>query len=351
MGIGLLAPRFPVARSCNGSQREGRIVSLAQELVLDADAAIARITDALRIQVGETLGRRGIVLGMSGGVDSSVCAALAARALGPDRVLGLLMPERESDREDTRLASQLAQQLGIESLVDDITGTLESSGAYRRRDHAIRMLIPEYSNDWKCKITLGSDRFTRNQLSVFFLTVQDPIGVSQKVRLTPVAYREIVAATNFKQRVRKMLEYYHADRLHYAVLGTPNRLEYDQGFFVKGGDGLADVKPIAHLYKTQIYQLARALRIPDAITSRAPTTGTYSLEQGQDEFYFTLPVPLMDRALYAHDHHLGAPALARDLGIPVEAAASALRDIERKRHAARYHHMPALLVDPVEASS
>jgi NAD+ synthase len=299
--------------------------------------------------VATALGRRGIVLGLSGGIDSSVCAGLAARALGPDRVLGLIMPERESGSEDTTLALTWARQLGIAHVVEDITGLLEAAGAYRRRDAAIRALVPEYGDDWRCRISLGQDRLAQNLLSLFFLTVQAPDGATSRIRLSPAAYREIVAATNFKQRIRKMLEYYHADRLHYAVLGTPNRLEYDQGFFVKGGDGLADVKPIAHLYKTQVYQLAHALRVPDAIATRAPTTGTYSLAQGQDEFYFTLPLPLMDRALYAHDHGLSANELAADLGVTEEEAARVFRDIERKRAATRYLHQPALLVEPVEA--
>jgi NAD+ synthase len=276
-----------------------------------------------------------------------VCAALAARALGPKRVLGLIMPERESSPDDATLALQLARDLGIETLTEEISDLLVASSAYRRRDAAIRDLVPDYGPEWKCKISLSPDRLRHNQIGVFSLTVQAPDGEVRNVRLSAEVYREIVAATNFKQRIRKMLEYYHADRVHYAVLGTPNRLEFDQGFFVKGGDGLADVKPIAHLYKTQVYQLARAMGIPEGITSRPPTTGTYSLQQGQDEFYFTLPVPLMDRALYAHDHRLSAEALAQDLGLPVDAAAGALRDIDRKRQRTRYHHMPALLVESV----
>jgi len=318
-------------------------------LTLDAAPAIAGIAQVLRTQVGATLGRRGVVLGLSGGVDSSVCAGLAVRAFGPGRVFGIVMPERESGSEDTVLALEWARHLGIDHAVEDITPLLEAAGAYRRRDQAIKALIPEYGDGWRCRISLGQNRVARNLLSVFFLTVQSPDGRTQRVRLPPASYREIVAATSFKQRVRKMVEYYHADRLHYVVLGTPNRLEYDQGFFVKGGDGLADVKPIAHLYKTQVYQLAHALGVPDAITSRQPSTGTYSLAQSQDEFYFTLPLPLMDRALYAHDRGLGPELLAGDLEVTVEEAGRVLRDIERKRTATRYLHERALLVEPVES--
>jgi NAD+ synthase len=328
-----------------------RTGSLADALTLDVDSAVADITARLRSNVAETLGRRGVVLGLSGGVDSSACAALAVRALGADRVFGLIMPERESGSLDTALGLSWAEALGIPHVVEDITPVLDGCGAYRRRDDAIRTLVPEFADGWRCKISLGTNRLAQNRLGVFFLTVEDPGGRTSIIRLTPIAYREIVAATSFKQRARKMLEYHHADRLHFAVLGTPNRLEYDQGFFVKGGDGLADVKPIAHLYKTQVYQLARALGVPETILSREPSTGTYSLEQGQDEFYFTLPLPLMDRALWAHDHAVDAELLALDLGTTVEDAARVLRDIDRKRVAARYLHRSALLTEVVEVAT
>jgi NAD+ synthase len=297
--------------------------------------------------VAEDCGRRGLVLGLSGGVDSSVCAGLAVRALGPERVFGLIMPERDSSPDDAALAAEWAAKLGIGHVTEDITPILDGAGAYRRRDAAIRTLVPEYGDGWRCKITLGQDRLAKGKLSFFSLTVRAPDGGTSVLRLTPQAYREIVAATNFKQRVRKMLEYYHADRLHYAVIGTPNRLEYDQGFFVKGGDGLADVKPIAHLYKTQVYQLAEALGVPSGITNRPPTTGTYSLPQGQDEFYFTLPLRQMDLALYAAEHGIGAEALAAELGCTLEAAAHVLQDIPRRRASTRYLHNSALLIEPV----
>jgi NAD+ synthase len=168
------------------------------------------------------------------------------------------------------------------------------------------------------------------------------------LRLPAEEYRQIVAATSFKQRTRKMLEYYHADRLHYAVVGTPNRLEYDQGFFVKGGDGLADLKPIAHLYKTQVYQLAHELGVPAAVTARAPTTDTFSLPQTQEEFYFTLPSAQMDRVLYGHNAGADAGTVAAAVGLSPEQVEHAYRDIDRKRSTTRYLHAPPLLVEPVD---
>ncbi|MGH3131463.1 MAG: NAD(+) synthase, partial [Gaiellaceae bacterium] len=244
-------------------------------LDLDPEAALEEIVTGLREVVQRRLRRRGAVLGLSGGVDSSVCAALCARAFGPEKVLGVLMPEADSAAETLDLSRLSAESCGIETVLEDITGILEATGCYRRRDDAFRQVLPEYGPDWKAKIVLPS-LLAGERFRLFSVVAESPDGGRHEARLTASAYREVVAATNFKQRTRKMLEYHHADRLDYAVVGTPNRLEYDQGFFVKNGDGAADVKPIAHLYKTQVYRLAEALGVPEEIRSRPPTTDTYA---------------------------------------------------------------------------
>jgi len=322
-------------------------VSLASGLQLNPAEATERITATLRQQVGETLRRRGLVVAMSGGIDSSVCAALAARAVGPGHVFGLMLPERESDGQSLGLATGWAQALGIAYAVEDITPMLDAFGCYRRRNAAIRRAMPEFQDDWRCKVVLSGGRLDSERLNVSYLAVEVPGGEVRRVRLPAAEYREIVAATNFKQRARKMLEYFHADRLHYAVVGTPNRLEYDQGFFVKGGDGLADVKPIAHLYKSQVYALAEFLGVPAAIRSRPPTTDTYSLPQTQEEFYFALPAATLDLVLFAHNLGRDPAAVAAELGRTPDEAARAVRDIDQKRATTRYLHLPPLLVEPV----
>jgi len=319
----------------------------ANPLVLDPEAAVSRIAEALRHQVPELLTRKGLVVAMSGGVDSSVCAGLAVRAMGPKRVFGLFMPERDSDPQSLELAREWAEKLGIEYTVEDIAPTLEAVGCYARRDEAIRRVVPEYGDGWRCKVVLSGNRLESDRLNVSYLTVRSPEGEMSTIRLPVAEYRQIVAATNFKQRVRKMLEYYHADRLHYGVVGTPNRLEYDQGFFVKGGDGLADVKPIAHLYKTQVYQLADFLGVPKGVTNRPPTTDTYSLPQSQEEFYFSLPAKTMDLVLHAANQGLSPEAAAAELGMEEEQIRRAYKDIEQKRATTRYLHLEPQLVEPV----
>lgn len=314
-----------------------------------AAAELDRITTSVRGIVLGQLRRRGVVVGLSGGIDSSVVAALCARALGPDRVLGLFMNEAESAPETVRLGRLVAEHLGIPTVDEPLSPMLEAAGCYRRRDEAIRRLIPAYGEGWRCKIVLPSVVATE-RLRVFSLVVRSPDGAEQQVRMPYEAYLQIVAATSFKQRVRKMLEYYHADRTGYAVAGTPNLLEYDQGFFVKNGDGAADLKPIAHLYKTQVYQLAELLGIPEDIRSRPPTTDTYSLPQSQEEFYFSLPYDRMDACLFARDRGVPAAQVAVALGLTEAQIERVYRDIDAKRAAARYLHASPVVLAGVPGS-
>lgn len=315
-------------------------------LKLDPAAEVARITEGLREQVLGQLHRRGAVVGISGGIDSSVVAALCARAFGKEKVLGLFMPEHHSSDDALMLGQMLAGHLGIEAVIEDIAPALEGLGCYRRQVEAIRTVVPEYGDDWKCKLVLPSI-LESDRVSITRLTVQSPSGEASTVRLTPGAYMQIVAATNYKQRVRKMTEYYHADRLNYAVAGTPNRLEYDQGFFVKQGDGNADFKPIAHLYKTQVYQLAEYLGVPEEIRRRPPTTDTFSMPQTQEEFYFALPYDRMDLCLYAINNGVSAEEAAPVVGLTSTQVERIFKDIDAKRRVTRYLHTRPLLVAPV----
>ncbi len=312
-------------------------------LRIDPRQETERIEAAIRREVLGDLRRRGAVVGMSGGIDSSVVAALCTRALGPDRVLGLLMPERDASGDALRLGGLLARQLGIVHIVEDITAILAAFGCYGRQDEAARMVFQEYGEGWRCKVVLPS-LLDGDRLNVAQLAVTDPAGHERRSRMPPAAYLQLVAATNFKQRTRMTIAYYHADRLNFAVAGTPNLVEYDQGFFVKQGDGAADVKPIAHLYKTQVYALAEYLDIPAEIQARTPTTDTYSLAQTQEEFYFALPYREMDLCLWAVDHEVPADEVAAAIGLTGDQVRRAFRDIEAKRRVSRHlHHVPVPL--------
>lgn len=314
-------------------------------LKLDLTHEAGRIAAWLRTSTSSVLHRRGLVVAISGGIDSSVCAALAVQAVGAERVQCLILPERDSDADSAARAQLLATHLGVRTQTFDIAPTLDAIGCYAQRDAAVRTVLPDYDNIWKMKLTIAGG--LDGGINRFRLVAQSPDGVLHERDLRLTEYLTIVAATSYKQRIRKTIEYFHADRLNYAVVGTPNRLEYALGFFVKNGDGAADLKPIAHLYKSQVYAMARHLGLPRRLCDAQPTTDTYSLEQGQDEFYFALPYRDMDLALWALDHDVPATELGHALGIDPARAEAVYDDIRNKRRTTRYlHRQPLLVQDP-----
>lgn len=314
-------------------------------LDLDYEKEVDRICDFIRETLKTDLKRRGLVVAVSGGIDSTCSAALAVRALGKDRVFCLRLPEQDSRKETGDRSQILVDHLGVKYETHNIASTLDAIGCYKWRDDAIKRVFPEYSDGWKNKIVIKGG--LEGQYNHFMLVVENPAGELFEERIPLKEYLAIVAATNYKQRIRKTIEYFHADRLNFAVVGTPNRLEYDQGFFVKNGDGSADIKPIAHLYKTQVYAMARHLGVPESVCNAVPTTDTYSLSQGQDEFYFSLPFEQMDVALWALNNDVPAKELADVLNIDEEKAQFVYADIEAKRRTTRYLHEKPILIENV----
>jgi NAD+ synthase len=305
------------------------------------------IPQKMREIVSSTLLLRGCVVAVSGGIDSSVCASLATLAMGKEKVFALVLPERDSSPRSKELGVQLCEHLGIRYEVKDIASTLDAIGCYQWRDDAIRSVFPDYMDGWKNKIVISQNLLESDRINFFKMVVENPQGERMEKRLPVAAYLQIVAATNFKQRIRKTLEFFHADRLNYAVVGTPNRLEYDRGFFVKNGDGAADIKPIAHLYKSQVYQLANHLGLPKAICAAKPITDTYSLQQGQDEFYFVLPYDRMDIILCGLNAGKTAGEVAKEVGLTAEQVERVFHDIRTKRTTTRPLHLGPVLMEMV----
>ncbi|MDX2276860.1 MAG: NAD(+) synthase [Hyphomonadaceae bacterium] len=303
----------------------------ADVFALNHAAETKRICDWLVATVRQQT-RRGLVVGVSGGIDSAVCAALAVRALGPERVFCLLMPERDMVDDAHDRGRRLCEQLGVAYAVEEIESALEGLGCYQRRDEAIARIVPGYGKGWKHKIVVSPA--TEGTITHFNIVVQNPAGEQSSQRMPVDVYLQVVAATNFKQRVRKNFEYYHGDRLNYAVIGTPNKLEYDLGFFVRGGDGLADVKPIAHFYKSQVYAMAEYLGVTAEIRAQTPSTNTYSLPQTQEEFYYALPYEKADLALYALLNGVDVSEAAGAIGVTEAQLAHVFKDFKGKQRAA-----------------
>jgi NAD+ synthase len=323
-------------------------------LDIDPELETERIVQALRHHVHHTMHRRGGVLGISGGVDSSVVLALSVRALGPENVTALLLPEKDSDPESEQLGRRVAGHFGVEPVLEVITPVLDGFGCYPRRDEAIRRVFPEYdaAAGYKAKIVLPQNLLDEDTLNFFSLTIVTPQGEEKTRRLPAREYNQIVAASNFKQRTRMAMLYYHAELRNYAVIGTANKNEHDQGFFVKWGDGGVDIQPIVHLYKTQVYQLAEYLGVPQEIRQRPPTSDTYSAACTQEEFFFRLPFAVMDVLWYAMEHNVPIPEVAREMGLEEVQVQRAFNDFTRKQRTTEYLRMaPIRLSEPQTALS
>lgn len=311
-------------------------------ILINAKEEAERLISELRNVVAKKLHKRGAVVGVSGGIDSSVVLALCANAFGPDKVLALMMPDKDSSPDSLNLAKKLVNKFNVPYLVEDITEAVKGFGAYKRRDEAVKKVFPEYDETYKMKIVLPKDDEAKGKLNIYYVTIISPDGKEKTARLPLSEYLQIVAASNFKQRSRTNFLYYHAEARNFAVIGTGNKNEHEQGFFVKYGDGGADVKPIAHLFKTQVYQLAEYLGVPEEIQKRTPTTDTYSAEQTQEEFFFRLPYSVLDRIWFGWEKGFSASEIAKAMNMTEAQVEVVINDIRQKIQSTEYLRMEPL---------
>lgn len=307
-----------------------------ESLALDLAQETERIVSALEEIVHQKFHKQGAVVAISGGVDSSVVLALCVRAFGPDKVLGLLLPEKESSPESADLAHELAEKFGVQTITEEITPVLEGFGCYQRRNEAVQKVFPQFEPGWKLKIVLPGDLLQQGSLNVFQLVVTDPQGNESRQRLPLNEYRQIVASSNFKQRTRTNFLYYHAELRNYAVIGTPNKNEHELGFFVKYGDGGYDVAPIRHLFKTQVFWLADYLGVPKSISSRPPTTDTYPGGGTQEEFFYRIKFDLLDLIWHGMEIGITNEEIASALSLDVVQVEHVVKDIQQKKRATEY---------------
>jgi len=305
--------------------------------IRDIESLVNHLSELLIEEIFRKYKRRGAVIGISGGIDSSVTMALAVKAIGAEKVFGVMMPEKDSSPDSENMADKLAKKFGVEAVVENIRPALEGFKCYERRDEAIKRVFPEFNpvTD-KSKIGINQTGLDQKLPPVFHLTIIHPSG-EQKSKVIPVKeYLQIVAASNFKQRCRMSMVYYHAEQKHYVVLGTANKHEIDQGFFVKFGDGGSDLYPLANLYKTQVYQLARHLGVTQEIIDRTPTTDTYSAEQTQEEFFYQLPFDVMDLMWYGFEHGYDKAEVGKVMGKTVQEVEIIFENFARKKKTTEY---------------
>ena len=300
---------------------------------VDAQKECKKISEFIKDQVLIQFKKEGAVVGISGGIDSALTASLCVKALGKEKVLGVILPEKESNPKSFPYAKRLAEKLEIETEIVDISPVLESLGAYQKRDQIIKRIFPEYGRSYRSKIGLPQNLLDKDRFNVFLLKIEDRNGNQKQARLSKYDLLGIVAATDMKQRTRMTNLYYFAEKNNCLVVGTTNKSEADQGFYVKYGDGGVDIEPLAHLYKTQVYQLAEYLEVPEEIVKRTPSPDTFPSEVSDQEFYFCLPYDTLDLLLYAWEKKVPRSRISGVLQLSEEQINRVFRDFESKKKA------------------
>lgn len=324
-------------------------------LRIDPAQQLEKLSAFIVEQVNVVFRRKGVIVGLSGGIDSACIAAVAVRAIGKDKVLGLVLPEKESNPISSEYAIKHAESLGIEYRQMDITPTVDSVVKYEWRDEFMQNLIPDYKPGYKYNISLPTDLLDRDAFSFYSLQVQTPGGEIKKKRLNLENFRTITSFANIKIRARMLHLYAEAERRNFLVIGTTNRTEFILGDFCKYGDGGTDIEPLTHLYKNQIYQLADYLEVIPEIIDRQPSPDTFSLPVSDQEFFFRIPFEKLDYLLYAWEHDVPINDVTNVLDISEESVNRAYKDFASKYRATAHlrkvpntldESSPALRVEP-----
>jgi len=302
-------------------------------LDLDPSFEISRISDFIRLMTFKNFKRKGAVIGLSGGIDSALVAELCVQALGKDKVLGMLLPEKESNPISLEYGQKQAENLGIQTVTVEITKQLESLNLYERRNAVIKRIFPEYNELYKFHVTLPQNLLEKDRINYYSITIEDRNGARQNRRVSGSDWLEISACQNIKQRMRMIQLYYFSEKNNYIVAGTTNKAETIQGFFLKFGDGGVDIEPIGHLYKTQVYTLAEHLGVIEEIIARSPSPDTYSLPVTDKEFYFCLDYELLDLLLYGYENNVSPDQIAATLDLKEEQINRVFKDFKAKERA------------------
>ena len=270
--------------------------------IKEIEKTVASIENFVKEEILEKFQRKGAVIGISGGIDSAVMASICTRSVNPKQVLGLIMPEKESDPSSQILAEKIANQLGIETKIIDITSILESFGVYENKEKIIKEKFSNFNNN--CMYSVRVPSKFGNSIGIPFLEILDDKNKKHQIKISASEFLTLTASSSIKHRVRMTLLYYYAEKNNFCVVGTTNKSEFLQGYFVKYGDGGTDIEPLSNLYKSQIYQIGEFLNIPREIHEKDASPDIWSLKTSDEEFFYSVPYHIVDLILYARENNM-----------------------------------------------
>ena len=282
----------------------------------DLETTVNSITNFIKNEVFEKFQKNGAVLGLSGGIDSAVTCGLCVKSLNPEKILGLIMPERESDPQSQETAENVGKEFNIETKVVDITNILESFGVYEKKENIVKEKFPDFDSECKYRVVVPPK--LESSVGIPYLEILDGKGITHQTKISSSEFLNLTAATSIKHRVRMALLYYHAEKDHLVVAGTTNKSEYMQGYFVKYGDGGSDIEPLVNLYKSQIYQLGKFLKVPNEVISKDASPDVWSYTTNDEEFFYSVPYEIVDLILYGRENNLSINEIQKHSKISIE---------------------------------
>jgi len=274
--------------------------------------------------------KSGAIVGLSGGIDSTVTMALCAKALGSEKTLGLTMFEKESSPSNKDLINEIAQNYDIKIENIDITPILDSFGVYSYREKIVKKKFPDFNSNCKYRVVVPPNF---SSIGIPYLEILDEENQNHKIKISSSDFLTLTSATSIKHRVRMTLLYFHAEKNNLSVVGTTNKSEYLQGYFVKYGDGGSDIEPLVNLYKSQIYQIGNFLNVPEDILNNDASPDVWSYSTTDEEFFYTVPYEIVDLILYAREKKLSIVEIKKLSNLPEEKIQNLLRfqDIKQRK--------------------
>jgi NAD+ synthase len=256
--------------------------------------------------------------------------------LGRENVYGILLPEKESAPSSKTLGAEICESLGVSYEEVPISPILESLNIYEKKDRIIKRTCPEYDPKIHKTSLVLPDFLNQGLLNVPYIRLIKDGETVAKYRLKASDYLELIGLQGVKQRSRMLIQYMYAETMNYVVCGTTNKTELLLGQYVKYGDGGVDIEPLADCYKTQIYALGRFLNVNEEIMKRPPSADTWSHYTTDEEFYWRMPMHIIDQILYSREHNLPLQVIEKNTGLSKDKIEHALRHINKVTDTTEY---------------